>query len=85
MYCGVHDKPEEYAYDLAVECGHDIVRCQWPFSCINWEGAWREPKSVTATPLSSTTAMPVATSSPALSDHDSPTRPIRSRVAHLFR
>jgi len=42
MYCGVFDKPADYAYDLAVECGDDVDSAKWPFSCIDWERAWRE-------------------------------------------
>jgi len=42
MYCGVFDSPSNYAYDLAESLGHDIDGAKWPFSCIDWERAWRE-------------------------------------------
>ena len=41
-FCGVWDRPEDYAYDLAIEDGHDIDGAKWPFNCIDWERAWHE-------------------------------------------
>ena len=42
MFMGVYPRPEDYAYELAESCGHDIDGAKWPFSCIDWEHAWRE-------------------------------------------
>ena len=41
-YCGVYDRPEDFAYELAVEIGHEVDGAKWPFSCVDWERAWRE-------------------------------------------
>ena len=41
-FCGVFERPEDYAYDLAENCGHDIDGAKWPFNCIDWKRAWHE-------------------------------------------
>ena len=42
MFMGVYPRPEDYAEELAEACGYDIDGAKWPFSCIDWERAWRE-------------------------------------------
>lgn len=48
-YCGTADGIDaasagaDYAQQLAEDCGDiDWSRLRWPFTCIDWEAAWRE-------------------------------------------
>lgn len=40
-YSGSYDSDEEFAEDMADQCGYKIPN-EWPFRCIDWEWAARE-------------------------------------------
>lgn len=41
-YCGCYSSGEDYAQELAEECGSLPKDLSWPLTCIDWQGAWRE-------------------------------------------
>lgn len=41
-YQGEHSSGQDFAYGLAEDLGQMPDGSQWPYSCIDWESAWRE-------------------------------------------
>ncbi len=43
-YCGLYDSEADYAMELAdeIEAGSSHPVERWPFTCIDWDRAWRE-------------------------------------------
>jgi antirestriction protein len=41
-YCGCFSSGEDYAQELAEDCGSLPRELPWPLCCIDWEDAWRQ-------------------------------------------